>query len=156
MTGRTGVAATAEAVELQTSGGSLTISGTTIAGNSAIGAPGARAARAVSAATASVVGSRSTAPRRLTLTSSVLTGNLAQGGPGGGDGFGGGVYTLGTTTFTDTLATLNDASGGSGGGQGIGGGLYIGGGTTTLTGKTKVVANFASTSNNDIYGPYGT
>jgi hypothetical protein len=52
--------------------------------------------------------------------------------------------------------TLNAALGGDGGGQGVGGGLYIGGGTTTLTGKTKVVGNLASTSNNDIYGTYGT
>jgi hypothetical protein len=53
-----------------------------------------------------------------------------------------------------TLITFTDASGGSGGDHGTGGGLYIGGGTTTLTGKTKVAANFASTSNNNIYGTF--
>jgi dipeptidyl-peptidase 4 len=38
----------------------------------------------------------------------------------------------------------------------IGGGLYIDSGTVTLNGKTKVVGNSASTSNNDIYGTYET
>ena len=57
--------------------------------------------------------------------------------------------------MTDTLIALNAADGGSGG-QGIGGGLYIGAGMTTLTGRTEVVSNFASTSNDNIYGSYTT
>ena len=52
------------------------------------------------------------------------------------------------------LITLNSALGGSGGGQGVGGGLYISAGTVTLSNKTKVVGNFATTSNDNIYGPY--
>jgi len=35
-------------------------------------------------------------------------------------------------------------------------GLYIAGGSTTLTGKTAVVLNFATTANNNIYGTYST
>ena len=82
----------------------------------------------------------------------------AQEVPGGGDGWGGGVFTIGITTITDTLITFNVASGGSGGGEGTGGGIYIfaGFGTTTLTGKINVIANFASTSSNNVYGTYAT
>ena len=56
------------------------------------------------------------------------------------------------------MITLNFAFGGSGGGQGVGGGLYIdlSSGMVTLNDKTKVVGNFASTSNNNIYGTYRT
>jgi hypothetical protein len=92
----------------------------------------------------------------LTVSNSTLVGNEAKGGAGGGNGEGGGIsagiFVAATTTLTDTLVTLNQADGGSGGGQGLGGGLFIASGTTTLTGKTKVVLNNASTSNNDIYG----
>jgi hypothetical protein len=66
------------------------------------------------------------------------------------------MYTTGTATLAGTLVTLNQADGGSGGGQGVGGGLYIGGGSTTLTGKTAVVLNSATTSDDNIYGNYST
>ena len=96
----------------------------------------------------------------LTVTSSAIIGNEAIGGAGGGDGDGGGIcagiFVGATTTLTDTLVTLNQADGGSGGGQGLGGGVYLASGTATLTGKTKVVLNSASTSDNNIYGPYST
>ena len=96
----------------------------------------------------------------LTVTSSAIVGNAAIGGAGGGDGDGGGIcagiFVGATTTLTDTLVTLNQADGGSGGGQGIGGGLYLASGTTTLTGKTKVIGNLATTSNNDIFGTFST
>ena len=39
---------------------------------------------------------------------------------------------------------------------GVGGGLYIASGVVTLSNNTKVVANYATTSNNNIYGPYTT
>ncbi len=135
---------------------SLTVSGTTFAGNSALGGSGGTGSTRGAGGSGFGGAIEVDPPSALTLTNSIVIGNLALGASGGGDGFGGGVYTLGTTTITDTLVTLNDASGGSGGGQGIGGGLYIAGGTTTLTGKTKVVFNFASTSSDDIYGPYAT
>jgi hypothetical protein len=93
----------------------------------------------------------------LTVTDTSIKRNLAQGGSGGGNGLGGGVYIDGTTaTFTDTMIVSNTANGGSGGGQGIGGGLYINSGAVSLKGKTKVVGNHASTSNNDIFGNYTT
>ncbi len=59
-------------------------------------------------------------------------------------------------TITDSLITLNVADGGSGGGQGIGGGLYMVAGTAALLDNTKVVFNYASTSNDNIYGTYST
>jgi hypothetical protein len=140
------------------SGGALTISGTTIAANSAIGGAGGGGSTPGTGGNGMGGGILVYPVSTLTVTGGTVLGNLAQGGSGGGDGFGGGVFTIGTTTITDTLITLNDASGGSGGGEGIGGGLYIyaGFGMTTLTGKTKVIGNFASTSSNDIYGTYGT
>jgi hypothetical protein len=39
-------------------------------------------------------------------------------------------------------------------GQGIGGGLYIGGGTACLSSSTRFVDNSASTSDDDVFGPY--
>ena len=61
----------------------------------------------------------------LSLTSTIVLGNLAIGGSG---------------------------ADGAGSGQGIGGGLYLAsGGSATLT-STLVVLNFASTSDDNIYG----
>jgi hypothetical protein len=84
----------------------------------------------------------------LTITNSTLEGNQVVAT--GSSGFG---YS-GTAAFSGALITLNSAIGGSGGGKGIGGGLYVAAGTLTLSPSTKVVANFASTSNNNIFGPY--
>jgi hypothetical protein len=131
--------------------GELTLSDCTLAANEAIGGAGTDGATGGSGQGGAIwnLGSMS-------VTRATITGNSAIGGSGGGNGSGGGVYTYGTATFVDTLITLNQADGGSGGGQGVGGGLYIASGTTTLLGKTKVVLNVASTSNNNIYGPYST
>ncbi len=95
--------------------------------------------------------------------------NVAQGGAGGagsngGSGLGGGCYVLGTTTaFIDsTLITADAALGGSPGtggasGDGVGGGLYIDNGAlVTLTKSSKVILNFASTSDDNIFGVYIT
>jgi hypothetical protein len=54
------------------------------------------------------------------------------------------------------VIALNSAIGGSGGGQGVGGGLYISAGAVTLAPNTKVVGNYATTSNDNIYGTYST
>ena len=94
---------------------------------------------------------------------------MAQGGAGGagssgGNGSGGGVYVLGTTTASidATLITFNAALGGCAGtggasGQGSGGGLYIDTGAgVTLSKSSKVVFNFASTSDDNIFGVYTT
>jgi hypothetical protein len=136
-------------------GADLTLVGTTVAGNIASGGSSGQGSTLGSGGSGLGGGIETDAFSTLVASGGVLFGNAAIGGSGGGNGFGGAVYTLGTTTFTDTLFTLNVAAGGSVGGQGTGGGLYIAAGTTTLAGKTKVVGNFATTSNNDIFGPFG-
>jgi hypothetical protein len=105
----------------------------------------------------------------LSLDHSTLTLNVAQGGAGGaggngGSGLGGGVYVLGTTTaaIDSTAIAFNAALGGSpdtGGssGQGVGGGLNIDTGAgVVLAQGTTVAGNFASTSNDDIFGVFTT
>jgi hypothetical protein len=90
----------------------------------------------------------------LTITRSAIIGNLAEGGAGGGNGSGGGVYCSGgTATLIDSLVSLNRADGGNGGGQGVGGGIYVASGSLALVGSTTVKLNYASTSNNNIFGP---
>ncbi len=101
-------------------GNDLTISFTTIAGNRAVGGDGG---------TGSVRGPggdglggaiENDASSTLVVTGGAIIGNVAMGGTGGGDGFGGGVYTLGVATLTDVLVTLNVAVGGSGSARGVG------------------------------------
>ncbi len=103
------------------------------------------------------------------LADSTLNFNVAQGGAGGagsngGNGLGGGVFVLGTTTASidATLIAFNAAMGGASGaggasGQGVGGGLYIDtGAIVKLSKSTKILFNFASTSDDDIFGVYTT
>ncbi|HEV3386652.1 MAG TPA: hypothetical protein VG097_17685 [Gemmata sp.] len=103
----------------------------------------------------------------LTLTSSNFIGNLAVGGAAGsggngGNGQGGGLSVLtGCSASIDpSLIFANFALGGSHGqggvsGQGIGGGLYIQTDAgVTLGNPGEVFLNFASTSNDDIFGIY--
>jgi hypothetical protein len=105
----------------------------------------------------------------LELGGSTLLFNVARGGAGGagadgGSGLGGGCYVLGTTTASidTTWIVANAALGGLAGtggasGQGIGGGLYIETGAgVTLSKSSKVLFNFASTSDDDIFGVYTT
>jgi len=94
--------------------------------------------------------------------------NVAQGGAGGaggngGSGLGGGCYVLGGTTASidSTSTAANAARGGSFGwggvssGQGVGGGLYIGtAADVTLSTPSEVFFNFASTSDDNIFGTY--
>jgi hypothetical protein len=100
----------------------------------------------------------------LSLSDSTLFGNVALGGAGGalangGNGWGGGAFVGagGNATIDQTSITLNLAMGGLAGaggsdGDGIGGGLYVATGATVSLKKTKVASNYASTSNDDIYG----
>ncbi len=107
----------------------------------------------------------------VSLAASTLVFNTAQGGAGGsdsdgGDGSGGGLYVLGTTTASvdAALITFDAAIGGASGagsggssGQGSGGGLYIDTGAGVVLSKSsKVRFNFASTSADDIFGGYTT
>jgi hypothetical protein len=103
----------------------------------------------------------------LTLTGSIFIGNQAVGGAGGsgssgGNGFGGGLSVLaGSTASIETTSVIaNFALGGLHGmggasGQGIGGGLYIDTGAgVALSNPGEVFLNYASTSNDDIFGIY--
>ena len=105
----------------------------------------------------------------LTLTNSTLFGNQAVGGAGGsggigGNGSGGGVSVLaGSSAAIDaTWIFANAALGGVAGcggvsGQGVGGGLYIDSdAVVVLSTSSEVFFNFASTSNNNIFGVYTT
>jgi hypothetical protein len=137
-------------------GESISISDTNITSNSATGGTGGQGSAAGVGGNGQGGGIAVEFASTLTLTSSFVVANVAAGSAGGGDGDGGGIYTTGTATLAGTLVTLNQAEGGSGGGQGVGGGLYIGAGSMTLTGKTAVVQNLATTSNNNIFGTYST
>ncbi len=97
----------------------------------------------------------------LTINGCTITGNQALGAAGAaafGDAFGGGAFTAsgGSATIFGTLVTANDALGGLGGSGGSdgngGGGLYVATGASVSLQKTKVRGNFASTSDNNIYG----
>jgi hypothetical protein len=132
---------------------SLTLTDCTITGNAAVGGANGGDGDGGAIFNGAVYYS-GTVP--LTVSDCVIAGNAAIGGSGGGDGDGGGIYNLGTASLTNTFVEFNLAVGGSGGGQGVGGGLYVGGGSMTLLGTTKVVLNVATTSNNNIYGPYST
>lgn len=132
----------------------LNMTGSLLMGNQAIGGAGRSGAVAGEARGGAI---ESDFGSVLNVSGSSLIGNTVQGGRGGGNGSGGGIYSGDSaTTLTDTLITLNFALGGDGGGQGIGGGLFIGSGTMTLKGKTKVIANLASTYGNNIYGTVGS
>ncbi len=132
--------------------GTLTLTDCTVGANEATGGAGTDGALAGFGEGGGIQNSGS-----LTVSSSVIIGNNATGGAGGGNGWGGGILSFGSMNLTDTLVTLNQADGGNDGGQGVGGGLWLApSSTTTLTGKTTVVLNFATTSNNNIYGTYST
>ena len=105
----------------------------------------------------------------LTVTTSLIALNRAVGGAGdggnGGDGQGGGVFNGGSSpvgtpslTLEHSLVTLNRADGGAPGaggvaGMGVGGGLYLApGGVASADSLTAVLVNFASTSDDDVFG----
>ncbi len=88
----------------------------------------------------------------LTLDRSTLIPNVALGG----NGLGGGLFADPDTTaaISNSSLDLNQAIGGAGfdGGDGSGGGIYVTSDASVSLKKTKVSANYASTSNNNIYG----
>jgi hypothetical protein len=96
------------------------------------------------------------------VTGSSLTANVAAGGGSlavdGGNGLGGGAYNDDSSTLAlaTSVVTRNQALGGLAGfggspGQGIGGGIYNLG-RLAIDVVSLVLGNFASTSNNDIFG----
>ena len=104
----------------------------------------------------------------LTVTHSALSGNLAMGGAGsggsGGNGLGGGIFNGGPSpkgtpslTLRHSLVALNRAEGGAAGvggsvGLGQGGGLYLTAGGVATAHRTAILANDASTSDDDVFG----
>lgn len=107
--------------------------------------------------------------RGCTIANNAAIGGGAAGGgspfwpANGGNGFGGGLYVAGgSVSVTDSSVTGNIAQGGYGNstgkpGQGVGGGLYIDpSAVVALDAFTvdHVLANHASTSDNDIHGSY--
>ncbi len=107
------------------------------------------------------------------VTGCTLAGNVAQGGAGGSGGVGapgvsGGIdLAFGSSvTVSNTTLINNQAIGGAGGagdvgceggGEGVGGGINVGTGAgVTLSKSSKVLFNFASTSNDNIFGVYTT
>ncbi len=111
-----------------------------------------------------------------TVSNSTFLANSALGGRGGkgrgagtggagGVGIGGaisfGQFGPGTLDVSDSLFSFNQAIGGKGGsgknagaeGRGLGGGIAIVSGTAVIR-RTKFFKNKASTSGNNVYGPY--
>jgi hypothetical protein len=95
-----------------------------------------------------------------TISGTLLGGNQALGGSGtvtGGDGLGGGLYNeiRSDVTLRGCTVTGNQAIGGSGptAGSGLGGGVYnTAGGTVWVDVVTAILANDASTSDDDVFG----
>jgi hypothetical protein len=105
-------------------------------------------------------------------------GPAGSGGAGGngGSGYGGAIYITdgslhvvsGSFAHDQALAGAAGAGGargtGSGGsagsagaaGQGVGGAVYIAGGTVEIGVKTTFANNFATTSDDDVFGPFTT
>ncbi len=130
-----------------------------ITGNSALGGIGSQGGNGEG-------GGIDLAGGTLAVQASVVAANVARGGSGtasgqGGDGFGGGAFAADGTSFTIQTSNIiaNLAAGGSIfmgalGGDGIGGGLYIRPAAKVLIDRaTPVVANRATTQDNQISGP---
>jgi hypothetical protein len=110
---------------------------------------GAGLGGAISVGSAAVYGYTDTSS--LSLTSSTLTGNVAQGGAGGnmgtcGDGVGGAMLVLaGDATLSNCTLACNAAIGGNGssGGDGFGGGLFVDAHATLNLLRSTVTGNEA-------------
>jgi hypothetical protein len=127
------------------------------------GGPGGNGGEAWGGGLADLLGAQ------LTVTSSTVAHNRAVGGEGGcggngGDGLGGGIYEDARSTLTLKGARIkhNRALGGAAGdggsdGQGVGGGLYLTpGGVACADALTVIVGNHASTSDDDVFGTFGS
>ncbi len=113
----------------------------------------------------------------LSISLSLISLNTAEGGAGGSGGGSGGaadggaidkagpddvyspslpgtVLSLSNTVVIANLAQGGSAADGSDVGLGIGGGLYLAEGGTAALKSTVVAANFASTTDDNIYGTY--
>lgn len=140
----------------------VTVTDSTLRGNQAIGGAGTTGGAGQGGGIANLNGGT------LTATHSLLLMNEAVGGAGtsgnGGNGLGGGIFNGAPTPFGTPSLTLvesrvvrNRAEGGVAGsngsaGLGIGGGLYLAPGGAASADRTVVVANEASTSDDDVFG----
>src|SRR5262245_44171194 len=101
----------------------------------------------------------------LFVSSSLIAFNQAIGGDGdnGGTGLGGGIFSGSSgpagapkLTLSSSIVALNQADGGAaaGGsaGEGLGGGLYLGLDSIASADLTVILANDASTSDDDVFG----
>jgi hypothetical protein len=172
---------------LYVASGTVTLTSATLSGNTAQGGQGGQGGNSTSARFGpgpggsggnGLGGGLYVAGGVVTLTSSSLSANTAQGGQGGhggarfggggsgGNGFGGGVFAgAGTVTLRNDTVTSNSARRGSGGsgtptgspGRGEGGGLYIDPAAAacldTFT-HAHVQNNTASTQDPNIHGPW--
>jgi hypothetical protein len=152
--------------------GTATVTNTAFLGNLAQGAAGASGVIGGEATGGAIAvglfntGVDGLSNASLAMSGCLLIGNVAQAGAGGsgadgGNASGGGIFVAvdASATVNQTVVSMNLALGGlagaggsDGDGDGVGGGLYIStGGVVTLK-KTTVALNFASTSNDNIYG----
>ncbi len=134
----------------------------TILGNQAIGGAGATGGNGEGGGIGNHNGGA------LTVSNSLIALNRAIGGAGdgasGGNGLGGGIFNGGaipigpaSLTLERSLVVLNRADGGaaaSGGspGQGLGGGVYLALGGIASADLTVILANDASTNDDDVFG----
>jgi len=143
-----------------------TITNTSFLGNLAEGAAGGAGAQGgdgIGGGIAVAIGGASDTSS-VSLSNSLLSLNVAQGGKGGsgangGNGEGGGAFVgaAGSAALDQTDILLYLALGGLGygggaNGDGVGGGLYVTPGGVVTLHKSTVALNFASFSNNNIYG----
>jgi hypothetical protein len=144
---------------------SLTFTNSSFALNEAIGGAGgsgANGGNGLGGGIFSTLGG-SSGQSILAISGCTLAGNLAAGGAGGsgangGNGQGGGLYvgagataTVQTSVIVGNVADGGAAGSGGSAGQGVGGGIYNLG-TLNLDALSIVMANFASTSNDNIFG----
>ncbi len=135
--------------------GTLIVSNSTLADNSAIGRVGSFSTGTAGAGSGGGIYNSGT----LTVSNSTLADNSAIGGVGspsnGGNGSGGGIYNSGTLTVSNSTLADNSAIGGLGfgfGGTGSGGGIYNSG---TLTVSNSTLAD-NSASGGPSFGFGGT
>jgi hypothetical protein len=144
---------------------SLTLTNSIVAGNVAQGGSGGTGGSGGDGLGGGILMGLLTGPSASTMTvaGSLVAGNVAAGGMGGisgdgGNGFGGGFYIAGgnaclensTVAFNVALGGLPGSGGNSS--EGIGGGLYIVSTANVGAVGTSIFGNFASTSNDDVFG----
>jgi hypothetical protein len=150
--------------------GALNMSDSRLTDNQAIGGaggdPGASGARGGDGGRGVGGGLATAATGTAFVADSVFDSNQAMGGAAalggnGGNGLGGAIFNNGALTLTDSTVVNNSAAAGAAGaggsaGLGQGGGLYVDAGSVFLDQTTldAFVNNEASTSNNDIFGPF--